>query len=248
MTYSDVGQTDRAAVTQGGTTTEFLTSPLGVTRNNVGSTSSFTMRDTHGNVVGWVDSTGGHWYYLLDGRGSVVAVVSSDGLTRGNRYAYDDWGNQTFTCSACNGGTPLVQPWGYVSGYTDTTKLTKFGTRYYNPGTGTWTQVDPVASQPDYQYVSGNPIDGTDPLGRCFAGLFGDCDNPINNLVTNPGDYGLDLGDVYKVGYQCLQGGLAGAGVGAAVPIIGPIDGAIIGCTLNVTYQTGIRNYLNEIV
>jgi RHS repeat-associated protein len=123
------------------------------------------MRDTDGNLIGWVDSSGNHWCYLLDVRGSVIALINDDGTNRANRYAYDDWGNQTFTCSACNGGTPLVQPWGYVSGYSDPTKLTKFGTRYYNPNTGTWTQADPVASQPDYQYVGGDPINSIDPSG-----------------------------------------------------------------------------------
>jgi RHS repeat-associated protein len=252
MTYSDVGQTDRAAVTQGGTTTEFLTSPLGVTRNNVGSTSSFTMRDTHGNVVGWVDSTGGHWYYLLDGRGSVVAVVSSDGLTRGNRYAYDDWGNQTFTCSACNGGTPLVQPWGYASGYTDTTKLTKFGTRYYNPNTATWTQQDSVASQPRYQYVGGDPINGIDrsgysSCGQLSLGGFVDCASKADDVVIEAAKTTALILDaaasaaflyvvehIFSVADSCYEWGEQGFYAAQAWGPAAAYAGAVAGCVFGV--------------
>ena len=38
----------------------------------------------------------------------------------------------------------MPNPWRYAGGYQDPTGLTKFGTRYYYPQLGRWTQRDPV--------------------------------------------------------------------------------------------------------
>ena len=84
----------------------------------------------------------------------------------GYRYGYDPYGNTTtHTGTAPN-------PWGYAGGYTDTTGLIKFGTRYYDAALGRWTQQDPIGgsiANPNaldrYNYVACNPISGKDPSG-----------------------------------------------------------------------------------
>jgi RHS repeat-associated protein len=68
-------------------------------------------------------------------------------------------------------------PWRYAAGYQDNnTGLIKFGTRYYDPTIGRWTQPDPIAgdiSQPNtinrYAYVGSDPINGVDPTGQNIA-------------------------------------------------------------------------------
>jgi RHS repeat-associated protein len=54
--------------------------------------------------------------------------------------------------------------------------LYHFGARYYDPGTATWTQQDPInqiASLTEanrYTYTGGNPVDEGDPTGTATAG------------------------------------------------------------------------------
>ncbi len=58
----------------------------------------------------------------------------------------------------------------------------KFGTRYYNPGFGRWSQQDPLRGQLNdptslnrYVYAGDDPVNLTDPSGRdafeCIMGL-----------------------------------------------------------------------------
>jgi RHS repeat-associated protein len=62
--------------------------------------------------------------------------------------------------------------WQYVAGYFESnTGLVKFGTRYYNPSLGRWTQQDPVAGSPGssdslkhYLYEKDDPINVADCL------------------------------------------------------------------------------------
>ena len=45
----------------------------------------------------------------------------------------------------------------------------QFAARDYDPATGVWTQADPLGlgagDLNDYQFVNGNPVNGTDPTG-----------------------------------------------------------------------------------
>lgn len=72
----------------------------------------------------------------------------------------------------------------YEGGYFESsTGLVKFGTRYYNPNLGRWTQQDPVPGKltsPDtlnrYLYVGDDPVNGTDLRGtsslvNCIVGV-----------------------------------------------------------------------------
>ena len=93
-------------------------------------------------------------------------------------YQYDPYGNLTSSTGS------VANSWRFAGGYFDSsTGLYKFGTRYYNPGFGRWSQQDPLPGQLNdpttlnrYLYAGDDPVNFTDPSGRswwdCFvAGL-----------------------------------------------------------------------------
>jgi RHS repeat-associated protein len=140
----------------------------GLDKSTTGSTSTYVVRDPEGNLIGYKDASGNHWYYLLDGHGSVIAVINNSGSTVGNRYGYDEYGRTTYTQPS----PTVTQPWGYSGGYRDPTGLIKFGDRYYDPSLGRWTQqdshagalIDP-ASIDRSSYVGDDPENFVDPTG-----------------------------------------------------------------------------------
>ena len=109
----------------------------------------------------------GTYYYLMDDLGSVLKVVDSSGTVK-NSYSYDPYG------ISLNKSETVTNPWQYASGYLDaTTSLYKFGTRYYDPQTGRWTQKDPVGgsvgkigSGNPYVYADNEPTMQVEPSGR----------------------------------------------------------------------------------
>jgi RHS repeat-associated protein len=98
-------------------------------------------------------------YYLMDLRGSIVALTDANGIVA-NTYSYDPYGN------ILNSTGTVANPWRFVGGYYDKqTNLYKFGTRYYNPADGRWTQLDPSGKEYGYVYAQANPVNYTDPTG-----------------------------------------------------------------------------------
>ena len=86
----------------------------GVQVSTISGTSTYYIHDNNGNLLGERIGTN-HYYYLSDGLGSIVAVISGDELTIGDRYGYDPYGNTT-----THTGT-TANPWGDAGHYTDTT-------------------------------------------------------------------------------------------------------------------------------
>ena len=106
-------------------------------------------------------------------------MVDSSGSVK-NSYYYDPYGN------SLNKSETVSNPWQYASGYYDaTTGLYKFGTRYYDPQLGRWTQKDPKPSANPYLYTNDDPINEVDPSGRdsCESAL-------IDGLFAILGDLG----------------------------------------------------------
>jgi RHS repeat-associated protein len=166
MAYADLGQAERTAA---GSTT-YASSPLGLQIANTASSNTFFLRDGKGNLLGQRLPDASRWYYLRDGLGSIVAVINGNGSTVANRYAYDPYGKVTTST-----GTQS-NPWGYAGGLLDSTGLVKFGTRYYDPNIGRWTQQDPMGGRiasPNslnrYPYALDDPMNRTDPSGRCTS-------------------------------------------------------------------------------
>jgi RHS repeat-associated protein len=132
----------------------------------VGGSNTYFLRDGKGNLIGQRLPDSSHWYYLKDGLGSIVAVINGTGSSIPNRYAYDPFGKVTVTGSQAN-------PWEFAGGLQDSTKLVKFGTRYYDPNLGRWTQRGTIGGTIDepsvvnrYTYVGCNPINVTDRSGK----------------------------------------------------------------------------------
>jgi RHS repeat-associated protein len=159
-TYSNTGQAER---TSDGLTT-LVSGTFGADQSTTSGTTTYFIRTNTGTVIGeHVGSTS--YYYLHDNEGTVVAVISSSGTVE-DRDGYDPYGQVT----SSSGST--ANPFGYASGYTDAaTGLVQFGTRYYNPSIGLFTQEDPSGQSAGYLYVGDNPVNGTDPSGMFCLGL-----------------------------------------------------------------------------
>jgi RHS repeat-associated protein len=167
MAYADVNQSERTAA---GSTT-YMSDSFGPVATQVSGTNSYVIRDNTGEILG-ERIAGISYYFLKDGIGSVVAVISGNGATLANTYRYDPFG------SPASSSQTVTDPWQYATGYLDSTGLYKFGTRYYDRATGRWTQQDPVAgavSNPAslnrYAYVNGNPVNYNDPAGASIGVL-----------------------------------------------------------------------------
>jgi RHS repeat-associated protein len=163
-TYSYTGpdQTDRVQANN----TSYTYGSLGLGSATTSGSSVYYTRDSSGKLISERTPTG-TYYYLTNNIGSVILVTDSTGKVQ-NSYSYDPLGNSL-------GKTENVaNPWQFAGGYLDaTTGLYKFGTRYYNPTVGRWTQPDPkggnitdINSLARYAYADDDPVNVTDPSGR----------------------------------------------------------------------------------
>ena len=160
---------------------------------------------------------------VFDGTDNPVGLLTNSASVAFT-YKYDPWGVQTLT--AGGGGNGARQnPYAFHAGIKDPSSgLMKFGQRWYNPTTGTWTQQDTLD----------NPLDPANANRYVFSG--GD---PINNL--DPGGLNItnDLAGVFAgiaVGIAC-EGLTLGIGtVGCAV--LGGLAGLAYTYALNY-YETG---------
>jgi RHS repeat-associated protein len=120
----------------------------------------------------------GAYYYHADGLGSIVAIT--DGSMRTvQTYEYDFFGNGAF------GGlhdmkNRIKQPYAFTGREFDReTRLYYYRARYYDPGTGRFTQQDPIGYDGGlnlYAYVGGNPVNAVDPWGLIrltYTGVYG---------------------------------------------------------------------------
>ncbi|MCL4433254.1 MAG: RHS repeat-associated core domain-containing protein [Actinobacteria bacterium] len=115
---------------------------------------------------------GSSTYLFSDPEGVRLTFNSSGTITAD--ASYDAYGN------VIGGGLSSVTPFGYAGGYTDPTGLIYLVNRYYDPSTGQFLSVDPLVGVTDqpYQYVGGDPVNGSDPLGLWWCmpqGASGPC-------------------------------------------------------------------------
>jgi RHS repeat-associated protein len=120
--------------------------------------------------------------YMTDIVGNPV-LLSTSFNTTAYAMTYDPYGAAT-TTGGPNGGT-LFNPYVFHFGLQDrTTGNVKFGARFYDPTTGSWTQQDTYNAPLDphnanrYLYAGGDPINyvdatGTD-FGSCYDAFFGE--------------------------------------------------------------------------
>lgn len=115
--------------------------------------------------------------YMTDITGNPI-LLSTSFHTTSLAAAYDPYGSATMT-GGSNGGT-LFNPYLFHFGMQDrTTGNIKFGGRFYDPTTGTWTQQDtynaPLSpgNANRYLYAAGDPINGLDAGGSWVITLSG---------------------------------------------------------------------------
>jgi len=161
LTHQYVGVDSTERVSTGGSHAATYTTNvlgLGTEKDSSGNLIAYT-RDTKGNLVS-ERTSGGNYYYLFDGLGSVVALMPPSAADVTNTYLYDPYGvtqHQTGT---------QYNPWQFASGYLDASTLYyKYGTRYYDRF-GRWTQKDSQPSENPYLYANDDPVNNVDPSGK----------------------------------------------------------------------------------
>ena len=109
--------------------------------------------------------------YMFDITGNPI-VLSTSFNTTSYALQFDPYGSATQTSVGSNGGT-TQNPYSFHAGLQDrSTGYIKFGARWYDPATGTWTQQDtynaPLSpgNANRYLYAAGDPINDGDPTGQ----------------------------------------------------------------------------------
>lgn len=112
--------------------------------------------------------------YVYDGLANPVGLLT-DFAANSISTNYDPYGVGAITGSGNGAGQ---NPYTFHGGIQDRTSgLVKFGIRWYNPSTGTWTQQDTLDAPLDpananrYVFTGGDPINGIDPTGKFSCGL-----------------------------------------------------------------------------
>jgi RHS repeat-associated protein len=111
-----------------------------------------------------ISSGGSARNYARDSLGSTTGLVSSTGNLQ-DTYSYDPYGQDNGRIGA------TYNPFRYTGIYQDdSTGLYRMRDREYAPGTGRFTQLDPLASTiydgQRYAYTGGNPANFVDPTGN----------------------------------------------------------------------------------
>jgi RHS repeat-associated protein len=116
-------------------------------------------------------STGVNGIYVWDGLGNPVGLLV-DFSSNVFSYDYDPYGVQVLKAGGTGNGA-AQNPYAFKAGINDRASgLVKFGYRWYNPVTGTWTQQDTLDTPLDpgnanrYGFAALDPINNSDPTGR----------------------------------------------------------------------------------
>ena len=165
---------------------------------------------TTGQPLGIVTSADQACMLVFDGTENPVGLLTNS-ATVSFAYTYDPWGVQTLTAGGTGNGAGQ-NPYAFHAGIKDPgSGLVKFGQRWYNPTTGTWTQQDTLD----------HPLDPANANRYAYAG-----DDPMNNL---------DPTGLYDLGAAAgIVANFSGAGAGAEAPIgwIVGLFAAVVGCPL----------------
>ncbi len=130
------------------------------------------------DVIGEVNNYGTLKYYLCDGQGSVRHHTNASGVLISyygsgqncNTFAYDAYGNRVdplkYTAGVTEGLFYCGEQWDAKA------KMYYLRSRYYNPLTGLFNQMDSFAGSPQdpqslhkYLYCHANPVNAIDPSG-----------------------------------------------------------------------------------
>ena len=179
-------------------------------------------------------SSGKQSLYVYDGTGNPAALLTSDNY-QAFAYSYDPYGVPTLTSNSGGSGVPQ-NPYLFKGGIQDrTTGWVHYGARWYNPGTGRWTQQDTLDAPLDpananrYAYAGDDPINNLDPTGRYLS----QCQSQAINLAIGA----IGLGFAYGVALLALAGGVTTAAGITAIVTLGSGTGLLL---------TGYNDYLRD--
>jgi RHS repeat-associated protein len=156
------------------------------------------------------------WYHH-DNIGSTRAMTDSTGTVQ-QTYQYGPYGNLVAATGAA------VNPLRFAGQYLDSESgLYYLRARYYDPSTGQFLSRDPMVAttRSPYGYVSGNPLNTTDPTGEC--GLWGSdtCWGDVAGGISSAWnhsigtfDWGTTAAGVFNMaygGYKIVTGAEAAA-------------------------------------
>jgi len=172
-TYAGAAQNKVLRETVGGGSTYKLAYGRGgaIAQFGVGSLTAYIETDPNsGQATMLHTSSDIAALYVYDLGGSPVALLT-DFNTTSFQYKYDPYGAATL--QQTSGGNGVGQnPYAFKGGLQDrATGFVKYGQRWYNPVTGTWTQQDTLDSPLDagnanrYAYAGDDPVNNSDPSG-----------------------------------------------------------------------------------
>lgn len=149
---------------------------LALTRNKAGA---LLQEYTYGSGDPISLTTPAATYYLTgDALGSVAGVTSATG-TPLIRYSYEPFGLKHKITNLAATGRPSSEPLRFAGQYLDTSGRYDMRAREYDPSTGRFQSVDPVATAVSdpyssvYAYAKNQPTTVTDPSGQCPWCLIG---------------------------------------------------------------------------
>jgi RHS repeat-associated protein len=198
--------------------------------------TGYVLSDPSGQPIMLATSSGTTSLYIHDGTGNPVFLTTGSTALA---FSYDAYGRATTT----GGGSAAASenPYTYGDGTRDrATGETKFGQRFYNPSTGTWTQQDTLNTPLDptnanrYQYTADNPINLTDPTGSDGMGCAGGLMQVLGGGVM----VGIGIGTAVASGGVSLpESGVAVAGgIGLAGSGLGQVSNS---CTFTSSRSSG---------
>jgi len=154
------------------------------------------------HVPDYMVKAGVTYRIISDHVGSVRLVVNTTDGSIAQRMDYDEFGVVT------NDTGTGFQPFSFAGGiYDQHTKLTRFGARDYDPGTGRWTAKDSIGFAAGnanlYAYAIGDPINFVDPDGYSEVSLV----EKIYKFLTEGDKYEEEKEQMNNELEHCLKGG-----------------------------------------
>jgi RHS repeat-associated protein len=200
--------------------------PLPVLVREADGRDNLLRRYVYGADLVSMTTGAGTFYYHHDGLGTVANLTSATGTPQWS-YTYEPFGSmRTEVRNDPSAPTNLMR---FTGEYFDMVSgLYHLRARQYDPATGRFLQVDPVAQSifdprvTAYTYVNNLPTVWTDPSGRCFLVCLGAAVGAVVSGVS----YGLRVAFDEEVAWS-WKGFVVNVGAGAA-------SGAVAGATLGL--------------
>ena len=183
-----------------------------------GGSTAYVTHDNTGLPVMLQTNSALTCMYLYDGLGNPTALANS-ASTLAYNLRFDPYGANTRIDTVGGNGAVNANPYVFQGGVQDrATGNIKFGARWYNPTTGSWTSQDTRNAPLDpananrYEYAADNPIGHSDPTGESLLGEF--IGGVVGSTIAVGGCFLLG---VETAGAGCVASVAVGAGVGADI-------------------------------